>query len=36
MIGNILEIRFDNFGMVVPGNAEGRMGSVTGYEEPIA
>jgi hypothetical protein len=36
MIGNMLEIGFGNFGMLVLDNAEGRMENVAGYAEPIA
>jgi hypothetical protein len=36
MIGNMLAIGLGNFGMLVLDNAEGRMGGVAGYVEPIA
>jgi hypothetical protein len=36
IIGNMLEIGFGNFGMLVLDNAEGRMGNVAGDAEPIA
>jgi hypothetical protein len=39
MIGNMSEIDFEYFGMLVLGNARGgggRMGSVAGYAELIA
>jgi hypothetical protein len=36
MIGNMLMIGLGNFGMLVLGNAEGRMGSFASYTEPIA
>jgi hypothetical protein len=36
MIGNLLEIGFGNFGMLVLDNADGRMRNVAGYAEPIA
>jgi hypothetical protein len=35
MIGNMLLIGLRNFGMLVLGNAEGRMGSGAGYAGPI-
>jgi hypothetical protein len=34
MIGNMLETGFENFGML--DNAEGTMGNVASYAEPIA
>jgi hypothetical protein len=36
MIGNMLKIGSGNFDMLVLDNMEGRMGSATGYAEPIA
>jgi hypothetical protein len=36
MTGNILEIGFGNFGMLVLENAEGMTGNVAGYAKPIA
>jgi hypothetical protein len=32
----MLEIGFGNFGMLVPDNAEGSIGNVASYVEPIA
>jgi hypothetical protein len=36
MIGNMPEIGFEYFGMLVLDNVGGRMESVAGYAEPIA
>jgi hypothetical protein len=36
MIGNMLEISSGIFDKLVLDNAEGRMGSIAGYAEPIA
>jgi hypothetical protein len=35
MIGNMLEIGFGNFCMLVLDNVEGRMGNVVGYAVAI-
>jgi hypothetical protein len=36
MIGNMLDFGSGNFGMLVLDSAEGRMGIVASYAEPIA
>jgi hypothetical protein len=36
MIGNMSEVDFEYFGMLVLGNAGGKTGSAAGYAEPIA